>query len=350
MAQAQVKVFTEEMYGSPEIAGLKDFLATVKQGEPWRIATERLLRLNGNVKRGRNVNMAINDALKVHGLVSKPSIENADYYGEVVISDPRDELRGSAEVVALPVSAFSGELRSLVYCGTGMTARKVQALMVGDDISQIPVLSSDRKSLHGVVTWRSLAQYRGDLGVATAEDVMGPRSHVVSSSDDFLDLVSTIIEQEFVLYRAPDGKVEGIVTASDLAQAFNGSTGIYIQLRELENRLRVLLDKSSIPDLQQHLEPKRRSMKRFRGARDMMFGEYLSALRDAKIWQETGIEFDQEYCLKLFARVKDFRNDRMHFATDAAGAAELQDDVDPGQDEQRTVTRALRILRSVGLG
>lgn len=188
--------FTEDMYEDPECGGLNDFLEMVKRGEPWHIPTERLLRLKGNSRRGKIVNQEIDDQLKKRGLVCKPSVENADYYGQVVISDPRDELPEPETVASLPISAFRGELVHLISCGPEMSAKKIQTLMVSDDLSQIPVLSGDKKNLLGVVTWRSIAHYRGSMDTAKATDVMGPHGHVASSSDDFLDLVETIIAQE----------------------------------------------------------------------------------------------------------------------------------------------------------
>ncbi len=337
------KDFTEAMYDDPGCGGLNDFLEKVKRGEPWRIPTERLLRLNGNSRRGKIVNQEIDDQLKKRGLVCKPSVENADYYGQVIISDPRDELPEPETVASLPISAFRGELSHLISCGPEMSARKIQTLMVSDDLSQIPVLSGDKKNLLGVVTWRSISHYRGAMDDAKATDVMGPHGHVASSWDDFLDLVETIIAQEYVLYRTPDGRVDGIVTASDLAQAFNGTAGIYIQLQELENRLRILLDKSPIPKLQDHLDPKRRSMKKFRGASDMTFGEYLSALTDGNIWAATGIDFDKDTCLKLFEEVRNVRNGVMHFSSGP------DDETSSERSNKNVITRSLRILRATPL-
>ncbi|MFI2563544.1 CBS domain-containing protein [Paenarthrobacter sp. NPDC018779] len=335
--------FTVDKLESGEVGGLNDFLALVKKGTPWRISTEHLIRLNGNSRRGKIVNQDINEKLKNRGLVCKPAVDNADYYGHVFISDPRDELPEPETVASLPISAFRGDWPTLISCGPEMSAKKTQTFMISDDLSQIPVLSQDKKTLHGVVTWRSIAQYRGNLDDAKAKDVMGPRSHVASSSDDFLDLVDTIIAQEFVLYRAPDGCVDGIVTASDLAQAFNGTAGIYIQLQELESRIRILLDKSPIPQLRGYLEPRRRDMSKFRGATDMMFGEYLAALEDKNIWNATGIELDQGVCINLLKKVRDVRNGVMHFSSGP------DDETDLESSNKHAVTRALRILRATPL-
>lgn len=220
-----------------------------KKGSPWRISTELLLRLNGNTRRGKHVNRAIDEHLRQFELVCRPTLENADYYGSVVVSDPRDELTTSETVVSLPISALAGPEPHLMYCGPEMAAKKVQTLMIAHDVSQIPVLYNDKKTIYGVVTWQSIAQFRGDLSVAYATDLMRPSSgHIASSSDDFLELSPTVVKQEFMLYRVPDDTIGGILTASDLAEAFQSATGIYIQLQEIETRLRILLDRSPIPE------------------------------------------------------------------------------------------------------
>jgi len=338
---SQVSEFTSEMFDSDDFERLSDLLKLVKPGSPWKIPTILLLKLNGNSKRGKHVNGSINDALKERGLVSTPPIESADYYGKVVISDPRDDIATEYQSAALPLSAFPGELNGLRYFGRETTVAKVKATMVSLDISQIPILSTDRKTLFGVVTWRSLALAAGVVGSEPASSVMSNAGHVANSSDDFLELVDTIISQEFVLYRAPDGRISGIVTASDLAQAFESTAGIYIRLQELENRLRVLLDRSPIPKLQEHLDPRRRQMSGFRGASDMMFGEYLSALGDDEVWDATRINFDRDTCLKLLNAAKEVRNGVMHFSSRA------EDDSEEDIQRQADVVNALRLLRAV---
>lgn len=315
----QPQEFTKDMFEGEQIKNLNDFLTLVKKGKPWIMPTKRLIHLNGNARRGAVVNKQINDRLKSNGLICEPEIENADYYGDVVIYDPRDKIPQPKTVTALPVSAFVGEYDGLISCGLEMPAVKVQTLMIMKDISQVPVLSNDKKNMHGVITWQSIAQYRGDLNLAKAADIQGPRSHVASSSDDFLDHVISIIDKEFLFYRAPDGRVDGIITASDLAQAFHSSAGIYIQLQEIETRLRILLDKSPIPRLQGRLTPNRRNATDFRGAIDMSFGEYIHALQDADVWKAAGISLDQKVCLDLLTEVKNVRNGVMHFSAGAGG-------------------------------
>ncbi|KIP53553.1 CBS domain-containing protein [Leucobacter komagatae] len=329
------------MFNSDEYQRVSDFLELVKPGTPWCIPTELFLKLNGNVKRGKFVNQSINELLKERGLVSSPSIEAADYYGDVIVSDPRDRFARHEGATSLPLSAFPSDFDGVIYFGRETPVSKIKAKMVSFDISQIPILSSDQKQLHGVVTWRSLALASDSPEPLRAQDVMAKAGHVASSGDDFVELVDTIIAQEYVLYRVPDGRINGIVTASDLARAFDGTASIYVRLQELENRLRILLDRSPLPELQKHLEGRRQEMSGFRGATDMMFGEYLSALKDPNIWAATGIGFDQDSCLSLLAAAKEVRNGVMHFSSGP------EDESQAEKDGHAAVIRALRLLRAI---
>lgn len=317
---------------------MEDLLKLVKIGEPWQIPTERLIRLNGNYRRGRVVTERIQSALKARGLVCTPAIDVADYYGNVVISDPRDEGGAVDDVVSLPISAFPSTLPELVYAGPEMSAEKAVTLMTLNDISQLPVLANGGKTLKGTVTWRSLARFRGsDLASAKVVDVMADPGHVAESSDDFLNLVDVIVKQEFVYYRDHDGRVVGIVTVSDLAGAFDETAGVYIQLGEVENRLRILLDRCPLPELKSHLAPNRRNMTNFRGAQDMQFNEYLNALNDDAIWQRIDAGFDRSLMVSLLETVRDSRNKVMHFNS--------------GMEERdrEAVAKSLRLLREIPL-
>lgn len=340
--------FTRERFDDPEMTGLETFLNLVKLHEPWSISTEMLLNLNGNVKRGKHVNTHINDVLRRRGLVCTPPIENADYYGMVVVSDPRDEVVQRTDSVHVPLSSFGSPVDGLLHCARDTSIAKVMAIMIRFEISQLPVLSGNQKHVHGVVTWRSLAQNRGAGYESTAQGAMESAGHVAASGDNFLDFVDLIISQEFVLYTVPDGenglKIGGIVTASDLVKAFDGAASTYLRLGEIESRLRVLLNRAPLPKLKEHLDQSRSNdsrLKSFRGAADMMFGEYLEALKDSEIWSLTGIELDKDYVLSVLGRVKDARNGVMHFS-------DLDESEDGGQPDDH-VAQALRLLRAVAL-
>ena len=108
--------------------------------------------------------------------------------------------------------------------------------------------------------------------------------HIASSGDHFLEYVDIISDRGFVFYRKPGGSVSGIVTASNLARAFDDTVSPGTKLQELENRIRILLDKSSLPALKSHLAPNHKVEGTLREPADMQFGEYLNALKDPDIW------------------------------------------------------------------
>ena len=75
----------------------------------------------------------------------------------------------------------------------------------------------------------------------------------------------------------------------------------------------------------------------------MMFGEYLSALKDKDIWASTGITFDKTFCVSLLDQVKEIRNGVMHFS------ASSNDGTEKDANNECIVGRALRLLRAVPL-
>lgn len=293
-----------------EAEGLADFLNLIKAGEPWRIKTSMLLGLVGYERRGRRGVSRIEAALKERGLVVSPPIELADYYGSVVVSDLRDGV-ARKNVTGLPVSALGVAERTLYYVGPSWSLDKVETLMVMREFSQVPILTGKRDHLKGTVTWASIAAARRGGSAKTADEAKVEGYFVAESSADLMDLVPRIIEDEFIYFRDPDGVVVGILTASDLADAFQVNAGPYIKIGEIEARVRQALDRLPVPTLRKYLKDSNRD--EFGGASDMTFGEYVKALKDEGVWQELEFPFDQASCVNTLEKVRVVRNDVMHF-------------------------------------
>lgn len=328
---AEPREFTQEMYEKAD--GLADLLNLVSSGEPWRIKTAMLMGLVGYERRGRRGVKIIETMLKERGLVVSPNVELADYYGSVVVSDLRDQ-SPRRNVAGLPVSALSPGGRTLYYVGPETSLEKVETLMVLHDFSQMPILSGRREHLKGTVTWESIAAARRDGKAKLAKDAKLDGYHVADSSADLLDLLPRVIEDEFIFYRDPEGVIVGILTASDLAAAFQDTAGPYIRIGEIEARIRQILDRLPLPSLRKHL--KNPKVEEFGGAADMTFGEYINVLGDAKLWAELDLNFDQDACVSTLEKVRVVRNSIMHFG-------------EPVEDEaHRAIDQSLNWLRLVG--
>ena len=157
---------------------------------------------------------------------------------------------------------------------------------------------------------------------------------MAESSADLIDLVPRILEDEFIYYRDPTGVIVGILTASDLAGAFQINAGPYIRVGEIEARIRQILDRLPLPTLRAFLKDS--NVSEFNGASDMTFGEYVKALKDEEVWSELGLPFDQGSCVATLDKVRLVRNAIMHFG-------EPTDD-----DSTRAIDQTLNWLRLVG--
>lgn len=321
---------TETDYDS--LSGINEFLDNVTRGNSYIIPLERLLRLNGNMKRGKYVNRKINEALERRGLVSEPPVERADYYGSVIIHDPRDRVTSGS--VGLPISAFAADQAELVVAKPNDQIGKIKTLMIVNDYSQIPVI--DGKNLLGSVTWKSLANNQKLTDCDEARKAISTGGHVADSSDDLFDLVPLIIDDEFIYYRDKKNFIVGVVTASDLAHTFQSSTGPFLRIGEIENRLRMLIDKLPLPQLKAKADPAITRKDGINSARDLTFGEYIRALEDKAIWAQLEIPFDRIICIETLNAVKDVRNDIMHFKNDGS------------LDEEGSIDKCLNWLRAIG--
>lgn len=338
-ANTSSKTFEDTNANLAEIKDIDEALDLVEPGRPLEITTRQLLGLNGNDKRGRRVNASINKKLHIRGLVPKPSIETADYYGRILIHDPRDTISRQQERFSVPLSSLAPEHQRLISATRERPVSAVRTLMLRFDISQIPVLNGKQTQVFGIITWKSIANFQGQLSGARAEDVMTSCTPVADSSDNLLDHVDRIISDEYLLYKDPDNQVRGIITASDLALAYDRESSLFLRLGEIESRLRTALDRSPIPALKRFISNNRKTPDPFRGAIDMQFGEYVAALQDSDVWRKSGINLDKESVTNLLDRVRAVRNSTMHFTSSSD-----EDEVD--EDSAELITQVLRLLRS----
>lgn len=331
-----VSTFTDEDFEKAD--GIDDFLDRIAIRNPWKISVRHLTMLSGNYRRGSRVKHFIARQLADRGLVSRPPFERAGYWGEVLIIDPRDLALRPSATVALPISSLRGDSASLDYVKAEDSIDTAETKMVLNDFSQLPVLASQRRELKGSIDWRSIAASRIHGSPKSVRDAMTPGGHVAESSDSLMDLVPTILRNEYIFYRNGEREIVGIVTATDLAATFQDTTGVFIRISEIEDRIRELLDKISLPRLQQALDPNiDRGGSDFAGASDMTFGEYVRALEDKDIWGSLELRYNRAICVDNLRTVNKVRNDIMHFRMDSTG-----DDPDPNI----AVSQCLNWLRS----
>jgi hypothetical protein len=198
------------------------------------------------------------------------------------------------------------------------------------DFSQLPVLRNG-EHLRKAVTWRSLAKA-----------LLGKRTKVVDALEDVLVLrydkdllheASTIAAKDFVLVEDETGTISGIVTTSDISVLFAGQSETFLQLGEIDQRLRdSIVAHFTMPEIQTATNDKR-----VRETDDLTMFHYQAVLTPAKNWSKLGWALDQEVFLEVLDQVRQVRNDVMHF------------NPDPIEPERLiTVNALVRLLRDHG--
>jgi CBS domain-containing protein len=194
--------------------------------------------------------------------------------------------------------------------------------MLSLDFSQLPVMTGERV-VKGVVTWQSIASRIG-VGQAarTIADVMEPWPEA-KSEDSLFETLPTIERYGYVLVRASDQRIVGIVTATDVSVQFHKMTEPFLLTGEIENYVRRLLDgRFTVAQLRAFADPSRNKEKVNRVS-DLSFGEYIRLLEDPLNWKCLDLSLDRALFVKTLGEIRDVRNNIMHFDPDGIGPKAL---------------------------
>nr|MBM4732593.1 hypothetical protein [Prescottella equi] len=288
------------------------FFASVRCNQKQEIHVRDFIAMWGYRRRGSTLVYMIESELERRGLVSVPDIASADYYSKVTVLDRRDLSSQETSRVGWPISSVLDEDSELIGVGPDTRLNEVETIMVMKNYSQLPVLSKNRRELLGTVAWKSLARWRGDRSTSTAREAMVPGGYIAKSSDGLLAHISAIIENEFIYIQSPSREIVGILTATDLAESFLETSGPFIKIGEIEQRIRTLVDRLPIPEIQASKNGGDES-REVRSASDLTFGEYIRAVENPDRWATIGSEFDRGSVIENLKSVNQVRNDVMHF-------------------------------------
>ena len=162
----------------------------------------------------------------------------------------------------------------------------------------------------------------------------------ISASATLFDAIRIIQELDYVLVRAPDRRIIGIVTATDIAEQFEAISTPFLLLAEIENHLRSLIAKKLTKlDIKRACSPEHLP-EDFSATSELTFGNLVKILEHGENWKKLNLHLDRvTFCAELSA-INRIRNDVMHF------------DPDPLSDQSiatlRNVSRLFDNLRSMG--
>ena len=208
----------------------------------------------------------------------------------------------------------------------------VMALMERCNFSQLPVTTIEG-DVQGVISWKSisitLASGRECRLVSDCMDA-DLKDHQKACIDDrLLDSVEVVSEHDYVLVEGKTGELTGIVTASDFTVQFKKLAEPFLDIEEIELRLRdITRGRFSAEEAKR---AGRGDRKRYiNSTEDLGLGDFHGLLDDEGHWGRLDLTADREKFVERLKSAWEIRNKVMHF--DAGGLSlertkELKDTV-----------------------
>ena len=183
-------------------------------------------------------------------------------------------------------------------------------------------MTSERE-VKGLISWRSIGS-RLALGTAPklVRDAM-EAAHEVFEDASIFDTIPIIVRHDYVLVRAENKLITGIVTASDLSLQFETLTEPFLVLSEVENLVRNMIGDKFTPAELTEMRDVDDAERPVRNVADLTFGEYVRLLERPDRWERLGLEIDRTLFCNDLNKVRIIRNDVMHFDPDGIEPEDL---------------------------
>ncbi len=306
---------------------LKVIVEQLRKGVvPQRETVRTFLLWFGASRRGYRVSRRIKNHLEYHGLRTEPDFEYAYIDGQISFqkdASPNAVQENSAIDPTHRIARLVSANRAPVSVKPDSTLQQTITLMMTYDYSQLPVMTSPR-DLKGVVSWKSIGSRLALKRPCTcARECMDP-ARELAVDDSLFSAISAVAECDYVLVRAKDNQICGIITASDLTIQFQKLAEPFLLVGEIENGVRRMLHgrftKEELASVK-NPDDKDRVVEAISG---LTFGEYIRLLEAEPNWQKIGLEIDKVEFTKRLGEIRDIRNDVMHFDPDGLDDEDLK--------------------------
>lgn len=332
-----------------QVERIAEELEAGRQVQP--VSVREFLRWFGAKRRGYWIVDAIREELAKRGVQTIPDFESAYIDAPIAFASADEPDKKDVEVplegVAVsvetsePETSVQDEVSALIAEDPTYRLSKLAAanqavvsikpngstaeaatLMMSRGFSQLPVMTTERE-VKGVVTWASLAINSLSQNRATeAREIMLPAQEIRSDASLF-DAVPIIVQHDYVLVRGPNAAITGIITASDLSNQFRSSSEPFLLISEIENLLRQIIgSRFTVEEIAQSKDPGD-SQRKINGVSDLNFGEYVRILENDSRWQKLNLPLDRATVCKTLDRVREIRNDVVHFDPDGIDEDDL---------------------------
>ena len=332
---------------------LEDIRTELQSGRHQHRMGENVLRAFGYVRRRATAIQEINETMEDLGMMADPLISvdmplkaprirfrlkhvegsatpESNNAPEPVGSDDFDALQTDEEIQSekdsessLPEPAFRvSELESAdadVACVSPNARIQVAyTTMLQRKYSQLVVADSSEpweQDIKGIVSFQSIANALMNGDPKTVGDCIDKDVPRVKSEDDLKSILRQLGKSDVVLVIGRNKKLQGIVTAWDLAEEFAQLVDPFKRIGEIEERLRTLIEKRLGKDkvvdfLTDHGLSGNDSIA---GIEELTMGGLQRVLEAPEHWDALKLPLDRVVFIGYLDKARGYRNRLMHF-------------------------------------
>ena len=169
--------------------------------------------------------------------------------------------------------------------------------------------------IKGIVSFQSIAKALMNGAPETVSDCMDSDFRSVKiDHHDLRSVVGQLSEKDVVLVIGKDNRLQGIITAWDLADEFVKLVDPFKRIEEIEGHLRILLAKRLGNDkVVEFINRPDSGSKPITEISELTMGGLQSVLESKAHWDELNLVFDRVVFIHALNEVRDYRNRLMHF-------------------------------------
>ena len=288
---------------------------------PEQLTVREFLRLFGYARRGSNKVRRIRHVLAELDLRTVPDFEVTWVDAMISIELDPEAVEGitASEGQVDPtvrIGAIEAANRTPTYVNPSSPLSVAITLMQVNDFSQLPVMQNER-DVKGIISWQSIgAKLAMGYECLSVHDCMSPNAPVVGKEDPLFSAIGDISRHGYVLVRGQQGKITGIVTASDVVDQFVQLAGPFLSIGEIEGYLRGLVHRKFTVDEMKEAMSHSGDGQSVSGPEDLTLGGYCQLLGREELWNRLNLNLDRKEFIKQLDWVREKRNDVMHFNPD----------------------------------
>lgn len=303
---------------------IKEIKATEKE---FKISPRYLVNAFDFEKRTSGNRWVIDRFLEGQQVETEPDYTNVWIDGEIAL---RHKKKAKAKRTTDPIQRIKlipAANREPIVVKKESTLAEATTLMRMHSYSQLPVVAGQRQVV-GYISWETIGN-----GIANANGVLSDKVLPYISKDisileyetPLLEAIRIVIKKEFAVVQKEDKTLSGIVTLADVSQQFMSIAEPFLFLEEIENHVRqVLHGKLLVEEIVKNCAPNDLTRK-ITHIDDLTFGEYVRIFEHPELWKKLNLNVDKSLFVKQLDKVRQIRNDIMHFEPEGITDAQLGD-------------------------